>query len=576
MNSNFKQESSIGQSWTIAVVSRGRPNLLRCVEKILEQVQDHEEIEIEVKIYLNNVQQYDSRVGQLAAVVEWIDTTGVADARNFVLTDCLRRRRTHTLFFDDDQIPMPNWLQAFVVASRCPGYDAYLGPVEAGIPVSAPSWARESPQLFRGVANQPNVAGRHRGPAYSGNTLVRLSAVSERALFFSTELNAGGEDTEFFHRLVQAGGTIFWVPQAKAIELQDDSRLSITGLAIRNYRKGQVARRLERRGVFAGSLPGIVRHPGRLILQVVHLLAAFWTRQELKSAALSSLMEIVFLCGVVRESLRTNMLYSGVASQVRDEQTRPHPGHRFSLCGVAISTLTLEEATSHIIASGVGREGIPVHLCNTYTLSLVDADAILREALNSRYALNLPDGTPIAWMGPAGYSPRSPVRGPGLMRAVIRRGCPVRLTHYFYGGKEGVAEKLTSRLIEEFPDVRIAGSETPPFSQLSESEMNALVSRIRSSGSAIVWIGLGTPRQDYLVEELWKRGLTDTVLIPVGAAFDFLSGEVQEAPKWLHGSGLEWLYRLSQEPRRLWRRYTIGIIKFGLCAVFHRHKNQGS
>jgi N-acetylglucosaminyldiphosphoundecaprenol N-acetyl-beta-D-mannosaminyltransferase len=115
------------------------------------------------------------------------------------------------------------------------------------------------------------------------------------------------------------------------------------------------------------------------------------------------------------------------------------------------------------------------------------------------------------------------------------------------------------------PGLVVSGLECPPWRDLDDGELQSLADRITQAGADVVWIGLGTPRQDYLVRQL--APLLDCVVVPVGAAFDFLAGRVGEAPASLHGSGFEWVHRLVKEPRRLWRRYLLGNPKFVVRAA---------
>jgi N-acetylglucosaminyldiphosphoundecaprenol N-acetyl-beta-D-mannosaminyltransferase len=206
-----------------------------------------------------------------------------------------------------------------------------------------------------------------------------------------------------------------------------------------------------------------------------------------------------------------------------------------------------------------------VHLCNAYTLSLVDTDQQMQAALLDA-DLNLADGTPVSWLGRR-VGMNGPVRGTDLVGEVVRQGAG-RVTHYLYGGKEGVAEKMAEALRREVPDTAVAGTETPPFTPITDEVLASLVERVRASGATVLWIGLGTPRQDYLVHRLAPE--LSMPVIPVGAAFDFWSSAVNQAPKILHGSGLEWVFRLATEPRRLWRRYLLGNPRFVASVLRHR------
>jgi N-acetylglucosaminyldiphosphoundecaprenol N-acetyl-beta-D-mannosaminyltransferase len=206
-----------------------------------------------------------------------------------------------------------------------------------------------------------------------------------------------------------------------------------------------------------------------------------------------------------------------------------------------------------------------VHLCNAYTLSLVDRDAALRQALTCS-DLNLADGTPVAWFGRR-HGMRSPVRGPGLVGDVAQLGTEFGIRHYFYGAGPGVAAQMAERLSNYAPGLDVAGTESPPMRVPDDYELDALAGRLHETQAHLVWIGLGTPKQDYLVPRIAAR--VPIVAIPVGAAFDFWAGRVYEAPAWLHGTGLEWMHRLASEPRRLWKRYLVGNPRFLISAIRH-------
>ena len=238
---------------------------------------------------------------------------------------------------------------------------------------------------------------------------------------------------------------------------------------------------------------------------------------------------------------------------------------RYPVCGVPITGVDVVEAADRVVAAARAGTALQVHLCNAYTLSLVDEDGELRAALLAA-DLNLPDGAPVAWLGRS-HGVTGPVRGAALVGEVFRRGLP-DVVHYLYGGKEGVAELMATRLAAEVPGVRVAGIECPPFRPLTRGDVEGLAERVRASGATVVWIGLGTPRQDYLVHELSRH--LDAPVVPVGAAFDFWSGAVREAPRLIQGSGLEWVFRFASEPRRLWRRYLVGNPRFVLSAWRHR------
>jgi N-acetylglucosaminyldiphosphoundecaprenol N-acetyl-beta-D-mannosaminyltransferase len=243
-----------------------------------------------------------------------------------------------------------------------------------------------------------------------------------------------------------------------------------------------------------------------------------------------------------------------------------HGGPSYDVCGVDIAALTPEAAARRIVDAAAAAERLEAHLCNAYTLSLVDSDLDLREALE-RADLNLPDGTPVAWLGRR-HGTDGPVRGPGLVGDVVDLGRSEYLRHYYFGAAPGVAQAMAENLEKRYPGAITAGVECPPFDDLDDVEVKETAERIHDAEAQVVWIGLGTPRQDYLVPRL--ATYLDMPVIPVGAAFDFWAGNVAEAPQVLHGTGLEWVHRLASEPNRLWRRYLLGNPRFVASAARHR------
>jgi len=158
------------------------------------------------------------------------------------------------------------------------------------------------------------------------------------------------------------------------------------------------------------------------------------------------------------------------------------------------------------------------------------------------------------------------VYGPDLMLAVCERSAREGWSHFFFGGASGVAEMLAAEMRRRFPALTVAGVLCPPFRALTSEEEEAMLAHLNGSGAQIVWVGLGSPKQDLWMAEHRAR-LEAPVLIGVGAAFDFFAGSQKQAPRWMQRSGLEWLFRLMTEPRRLWRRYLIGNPKFAAAVV---------
>ncbi|MCB1098074.1 MAG: WecB/TagA/CpsF family glycosyltransferase [Verrucomicrobiae bacterium] len=226
-----------------------------------------------------------------------------------------------------------------------------------------------------------------------------------------------------------------------------------------------------------------------------------------------------------------------------------------NVLGIGVSPITLGTATDTLLEMlENSRKG---YVCVTSAHGITEAlrdgrfKSILRNA-----CLVTPDGMPLVWVGKMeGFGDRiGRVYGPDLMLEVFGRKEFSNMKHFFYGGKDGVAELLKQQLECQFPGSRIVGTYTPPFRPLSDEEAESLRLQVAEVKPDIIWVGLSTPKQEkFMAEYLGK--LDTTLMIGVGAAFDFHSNVVRQAPRWMQRSGLEWLFRVCQEPRRLWWRY---------------------
>jgi len=223
---------------------------------------------------------------------------------------------------------------------------------------------------------------------------------------------------------------------------------------------------------------------------------------------------------------------------------------RYNVLGVGVSALTLPQARDLVLgARGALRLG---YVCVTpvHAVSEACADPAFRKILNESF-LTTPDGMPLVWLAPRGVGR---VYGPDLMLAVCDAGRAAGLKHYFYGGAPGVAELLREKLCARFPGLEVVGTYTPPYRPLNPDEAAALRADVARTRPDIIWVGLGTPKQERFMAENWQT-LDAGLLIGVGAAFDFHSGRVRQAPRWMQRCGLEWFFRLCSEPRRLGPRY---------------------
>jgi len=229
---------------------------------------------------------------------------------------------------------------------------------------------------------------------------------------------------------------------------------------------------------------------------------------------------------------------------------------RANILGVGISAINMTAAVE-TIASWIA-QGASHYVCVFPVHSVIECqkDSGLRHIANAS-GLTTPDGVPLVWLSRLhGHRHVSRVYGPDLMMALCAASAEHGYRHFFYGSAEGVPEKLASVLARQYPGLNVVGTYAPPFRPLGPEEDEQIVEMINASGADIVWVGLGTPKQDH-----WMASHVDVlrapVLIGVGAAFDFHAGRKKQAPRWMQRSGLEWFFRLITEPRRLWKRYLI-------------------
>jgi N-acetylglucosaminyldiphosphoundecaprenol N-acetyl-beta-D-mannosaminyltransferase len=227
---------------------------------------------------------------------------------------------------------------------------------------------------------------------------------------------------------------------------------------------------------------------------------------------------------------------------------------RVNVLGIGISALNLDLAVEEVRrAVEQGRKGY-VCVTGVHGVSEARKEPGFRKILNTSF-LNTPDGMPMVWMGRLqGVRHMGRVYGPDLMLRMFGLGETRGLTHFFYGGAPGVAEELKRRMERQFPGSRVVGCYTPPFRALTREEETALVKQVEEAKPQLFWVGLSTPKQEKFMADYWQK-LNANIFLGVGAAFDFHAGRVRQAPVWMQRSGLEWLFRLGCEPKRLWKRY---------------------
>jgi N-acetylglucosaminyldiphosphoundecaprenol N-acetyl-beta-D-mannosaminyltransferase len=234
---------------------------------------------------------------------------------------------------------------------------------------------------------------------------------------------------------------------------------------------------------------------------------------------------------------------------------------RVNILGVGVSAVNMEGALRQ--SESLLDRGGKGYVCVTGVHGIMEAqsDEAFRDILNRSF-LTTPDGMPTVWLGRIhGFKDMSRVYGPDYMANLCERSVGKGYRHFLYGGKEGVAEELRAELTRRFPGLQIVGTYTPPFRPLNAEEENDLRLQLETSQADVLWCGLSTPKQERFISSYYDR-MPVKLMVGVGAAFDLLSGNLDEAPDWMKKSGLQWLYRLIKEPRRLWRRYLINNPKF--------------
>ena len=229
---------------------------------------------------------------------------------------------------------------------------------------------------------------------------------------------------------------------------------------------------------------------------------------------------------------------------------------RVNVLGIGISAVNLLEARAIILdAVGAKRKGY-VTVASVHGVSEAQSDAEYRRILNSAI-LTTPDGMPLVWLGRLhGFKNMDRVYGPDLLLELCAATKDGSVRHFLYGGAPGVVEKLKSALESRFPGLCVCGTYTPPFRPLNPEEDGELLAKMEDTRPDICWVGISTPKQERFMAAYLDK-LRVTVMIGVGAAFDMHSGRTRQAPRWMQRRGLEWLFRLTQEPKRLWKRYLI-------------------
>ncbi|MGA1835721.1 WecB/TagA/CpsF family glycosyltransferase [Herbiconiux sp. 11R-BC] len=229
--------------------------------------------------------------------------------------------------------------------------------------------------------------------------------------------------------------------------------------------------------------------------------------------------------------------------------------------GLRFTAANVDTAADMVLKMAAESSSGHVHLCNSWTVVVANDEPAVMEVLKDAGAVNLVDGVPLAKVLSAkSGSEFSTSRGPSLFETAVPRIANAGLKQLFLGSTPEVLARIEGRLGGLGLDPSLFAFNSPPYAPVTPESTAAIVEIVSDARPDIVWVGLGTPKQDLIA-----RNISEELGIPaicVGAAFDFYAGSVKEAPKWVQGSGFEWLYRFAAEPRRLWRRYTYGNVKF--------------
>lgn len=233
---------------------------------------------------------------------------------------------------------------------------------------------------------------------------------------------------------------------------------------------------------------------------------------------------------------------------------------RVDIIGVGISVVNFKSALSYLFDNFDKARGNYICAANVHTTVTAHEDESYKTIQNNSF-LTLPDGMPLSVVGKKrGYSRMGRVTGPDFLEEVLRKTANTEYRHYFYGTTQNNLNAFLDKAKELFPELNIAGAEPSVFRPLSEKEEDELIQRINDSGADFVWVALGAPRQEIFCNKLSNK--TKAVWIAVGGAFNVISGVIPRAPQWLQNHGLEWFYRFSKEPKRLFKRYFVTNTKF--------------
>jgi len=231
------------------------------------------------------------------------------------------------------------------------------------------------------------------------------------------------------------------------------------------------------------------------------------------------------------------------------------------ILGVKVHATNMDRAVSRLESAIV--DGEKGYVCVTGVQGVMEAqmDADLKAIMN-RSLLTIPDGRPTVWVGwLRGQWQMRQVTGPTMMLRICDLSREKGYKHFFYGGNDGVADELKANLTARYPGLKVVGTYTPPFRPLTAEEEADLIRKVAETKPDFFWVGLSTPKQERFMDEYGPK-LDTKLMLGVGAAFDMHTGRIQDAPYWMKFTGTQWLHRIYQDPKRLWKRYLVNNPKF--------------
>jgi N-acetylglucosaminyldiphosphoundecaprenol N-acetyl-beta-D-mannosaminyltransferase len=253
-------------------------------------------------------------------------------------------------------------------------------------------------------------------------------------------------------------------------------------------------------------------------------------------------------------TLKPTMLEQQCTRASSDARVSNEISSSMNVLGVRVDALSMEDALAKIARILRARGKGYLSAINVYGVMEAQRDLELAAAYADA-AIAIPDGMPTVWVGRLQrHRGIQRIAGPDLMREVFLRREFAHCTHFFYGGNEGVADELAAHFKRLAPWARIVGTYTPPFRALTPAEEHTLIAHINDCKPDMIWVGIGTPKQDKFMRR-YLHELDTHVMFGVGAAFDFHTGRIRDCSEWVKLAGLQWVHRLIQDPRRLWWRY---------------------